>query len=121
MKIKRDENSKIESENKKNDIAKQILNILEINNNNNKFILKDLDNNKEKQEEIISLIPQIRQVYTQSQMPFLNPSKKRNRLFLSILRQILRERNYIIVNKDINLKDENGFKDFNLISMISFN
>ena len=92
------------SETIKNEISKKILDILQIKDENNRFNLRELDNDIEKQQAIINLLDEIKTVYRSSEMCFLIPSIKHKRLYSSIIRLILRDRGYILINKDINVK-----------------
>ena len=100
-------------DNERNDILKILFNILNINNNNT-FSLKNLDNNIEQQTKILELIPSIKKYFICSKWSCFNKKLLNSeRLYLSIIKNLLKNMNYIILPVRKHLKDNNnvGYRD----------
>lgn len=81
---------KLKSELYKNEqikLSNKIIEILELDENN-QVILYYLDNNEEKQNKIMSLIPKLRKYFSFSSINGLERTETTNRPWLSIIRQI---------------------------------
>ena len=94
---------KIEQEN----IINNIINILDLDDENS-ITLYELDNNKHLQEQLLSLIPNIKKFFTISFNKGITNPDKTKRPYLSIIKQILKTK-YNIYNSDfrINYSDLN--------------
>jgi hypothetical protein len=87
-------------------ILEKIFDILEINNTNNKFSLKELDENIEKQNQIIELESEIKKFFICSKWTYFSHKNricKRN--YLSLIKAIFKNMNVkmntsIIINKN---------------------
>ena len=98
MKLTKDEKFPTEQ----SDIIEKLYNLLELNENS--ITLHELDTNKDKQQQIIDLFPDIQKYFTISHIiPYPN---KTNRLYLSIIKQILK-RKYQIFSKEIRINVNN--------------
>lgn len=81
-----------------NDILNQLVDILDINNNPT-FILYELDNDTQKQQQIIDLIPNIRKYFSLSNVRGIKNPETLKRPWLSIIRQMLKSK-YKMISKD---------------------
>lgn len=80
----------------RNEILNKIFNILEINQNNNKFMLDSLESNIEKQNKIFELESDIKKVFICSRWTcFIKPDMKRR--YLSIVKYVLKEMGFNIL------------------------
>jgi hypothetical protein len=68
-------------------LSNQIIDILELNENN-QIILYNLDNDKEKQNKIMELIPELRKYFSFRDISGLEKTEMTKRPYLSIIRQI---------------------------------
>ena len=101
-------------DNERIDLLKNLFNILNINDNNNTFSLKQLDNNNEMQTNILELIPTIKKYFICSKWSCFNQKLLNSeRLYLSIIKNLLKNMNYIILPVRKHLKDNNniGYRD----------
>lgn len=73
-------------------ILNKLLNILGINEKNKHLYLRELDNNKEKQEEIYKLEPEIKRYFITSKWSCYK-MKTMERKFLSLIKYILKDMN----------------------------
>ena len=85
-------------------IKEQLLSILELDEFNS-FTLHTLDNNSDKQKQIMELIPDIRKYFSFSQYDAITHPEKVQRPYLSIIKNLLRQ-DYYIVSTDYRLKEE---------------
>ena len=69
------------------EIVDKIVNILELDEENS-ITLFDLDNDKEKQEKLLSLIPSIRKYFSFSYITPLSKPENYKRTYLSLIRNI---------------------------------
>ena len=100
--------------NERNDLIKELFKILNINDNNNTFSLKQLDNNSDMQTKILELIPIIKKYFICSKWSCFNQKLLNSeRLYLSIIRNLLKNMNYIILPVRKHLKDNDniGYRD----------
>jgi hypothetical protein len=85
-------------------ILNKIFEILDINEDNNTFFLRDLDNDEKKQNQILELEPDIRKYFACSSWScFGNPNIKRK--VLSIIKNITKKMNYDIISKRKQIKN----------------
>lgn len=88
-------------------ICKTLLTILDLDDENS-FLLFELDNNKEKQHKILEMKEQIRKVFECSTISSFKPNFQCKRPYLNIVRSILRKQQYNIEITDFCIKYENG-------------
>jgi len=69
-------------------LMETILEILEIDENNNKFTVQDIDNDEIKQGQIYDLIPTIKSLYVYSTWHCLNKRHITSRPWLSLVKQM---------------------------------
>jgi hypothetical protein len=81
------------------EIKDKIITILDLENKNS-YTLYQLDNNKEIQNKIMELIPEIRKWYSFNCMKAVGEPSKRKRPWLCIIKQLLKEK-YKIESKDL--------------------
>ena len=79
------------------EIINKIIDIIELNDN--KITLYELDNNKDKQKQIINLIPVIREYFSFNNIKAVAEPEKIKRPWLSIIKQITKNK-YNISRKD---------------------
>jgi len=87
------------------EIINKIINILELDNGNS-IILYNLDNDNNKQNKILELIPEIRKYYSFSTIIGASEPDKAKRPYLSIIKQITKSK-YKINSYDYRIKQEN--------------
>ena len=100
--------------NERDELLKKLFNILNINNINNTFSLKYIDNNIELQQKILELIPSIKNYFICSKWSCFNQKLlKSERLYLSIIKNLMKNMNYMILPVRKHLKDSNniGYRD----------
>ena len=101
----------IKFEKERQDILKKILDILEINDNNNMFSLKKLDENQEKQQKIIDLIDDIKKYFLCSKWAYFSNTKKDfKRLYLSIIKSVMKYMNVKMMSSFLHIKDGDKIK-----------
>jgi len=103
MRIKLSEKYQTEREN----ICNKLINILQLGEDNT-FLLCDLDNDIEKQNQILDMKEEIQKCFACSTISSFKPNFDCKRPYLNIVRSILRKQNYNIENSDFWLKYENG-------------
>ncbi len=103
MRVKLCEKFKIERE----DICKRLIDMLQLDSNNS-FLLSDLDDNIEKQTEILNMKEEIQKYFACSEISSFKPNFECKRPYLNLLRGILRKQNYAFDNKHVFLRLENG-------------
>jgi len=91
-------------EKEQNDIVDKIMNILELDNENS-IILYNLDNDKNKIDRILSLIPEIRKYYSFSMIIGASDPTKAKRPYLSIIRQLTKNK-YKLNSYDYRIKQD---------------
>jgi len=80
--------------NERNDILQKILNILEITEKNKMFSLKELDENNDKQNNIIALEANIKKYFLCSRWTyFSNKNREFKRNYLSLIKAIMKDMN----------------------------
>jgi hypothetical protein len=87
------------------ELVDKIINILELDNDNS-IILYNLDNDHNKQNKILELIPEIRKYYSFSTIIGASEPDKAKRPYLSIIKQITKSK-YKINSYDYRIKQEN--------------
>ena len=93
-------------DNERTEVLNSLFNILNINDKNNMFSLKHLDNNSEQQTKILELIPNIKKYFICSKWSCFNQKVlESKRLYLSIIKNLLKNMNYIILPVRKHLKD----------------
>jgi len=86
------------------ELVNKIINILELDNINS-IILYDLDNDKNKQNKILELIPEIRKYYSFSTIIGASEPNKAKRPYLSIIRQLTKNK-YKLNSYDYRIKQD---------------
>jgi len=86
-------------------LCDKIIEILQLDGDNS-FLLKDLDNNIDKQKQILDLIPEIRKYFSFSSIIGVSEPQKTKRPYMSIIRQICKIK-YNVVPKNYMLRREN--------------
>jgi hypothetical protein len=105
-------------ENEQKEIVDRILNILDINDDNNKFYLHDLDNSHEKQEQIMNIIPDIKKYFICSNWSCLAKDNIK-RPWLSLMKYIFKTMNYNLISSRVSIKNnENKFMNVTLYYLI---
>jgi len=84
-----------------------IITILELDDNNS-FLLCELDDNMIKQNKILEMKEDIRKVFECSTISSFKPNFECKRPYLNIVRSILRKQGYNIEITDFSIKYENG-------------
>ena len=86
------------------EVLHKIFNILGINENNNKFLLHELDNDKKKQEEILALEPEIKKYFICGKWSCFKNEMKR--IALSYIKHVVKDMGLItmITNNTVDMK-----------------
>jgi len=92
-------------EKEQDEILKKIITILELDDDNS-ITLYELDTNKEKQERILELIPEIRKYFSYACMKGVREPEKVKRPYLSIIKHIAKLK-YNIYNSDFRISINN--------------
>ena len=87
------------------ELIEKIINILELDDANS-IILYNLDNDQEKQNKILALIPEIRKYYSFSTIIGASDPTKSKRPYLSIIRQLTKSK-YNMKSYDYRIKQKN--------------
>jgi len=83
------------------EIIQKIIDILELDDQNS-VTLHELDNNHEKQQKILDLLPDIRKYFSYSYIgPLMYPDKSK-RVYLSIVKQLTKQK-YNIINREVTI------------------
>lgn len=90
MRVKLSEKFKDERE----EICNKLIEILDLDENNC-FLLNDLDNNTDKQNSILGMKDEIKKYFAVSCISAFKPNFECKRPYLNIVRSILRKQNYI--------------------------
>ncbi len=88
-------------------ICDKIINILELTNG--EFILYNLEEDKDKQQKLLDLKPEIQKFFECSTISTFKPNFECKRPYLNLVRGILRKQGYKVEASDYLLKLENGF------------
>ena len=103
MRVKLCEKYQIERE----EICKKLIDILKLDDNNS-FLLCDLDADIEKQTNILNMKDEIQKCFACSTISSFKPNFECKRPYLNMVRSILRQQNYLINGSSIVIKLENG-------------
>lgn len=93
-------------QNEREDICKRLIIILNLDENNS-FLLCDLDNDTEKQNKIIEMKEEIQKYFACSTISSFKPNFDCKRPYLNIIRSILRKQNYNFIGNDYTIKINN--------------
>ena len=88
-------------------ICQKIIKILELDENG-EFILWYLDENEEKQKEIMALSDDIKICFEVSDIGVFKPNYVPKKPYIAIVRSILRKQGYIVKSKDVTFKISEG-------------
>jgi hypothetical protein len=99
MRVKLSEKYKTERE----EICKKLLDILKLDDNQC-FILCELDENKETQTAILNMKDDIQKCFACSEISSFKPNFECKRPYLNIVRGILRKQGYTFISTDIDIK-----------------
>ena len=91
-------------QNEREDICKKLISIIELDENKS-FLLCDLDNDLEKQKQIIDMKEDIQNVFACSTISAFKPNFECKRPYLNIVRSILRQQNYTFIGNDFTKKE----------------
>lgn len=103
MRTKLSEKYQLERE----DICARLISILQLDSNNS-FLLCDLDNNIEKQQQILEMKDEIQKYFACSTISSFKPGFECKRPYLNIVRSILRKQDYVFDCGTTFTKIENG-------------
>jgi hypothetical protein len=103
-------------------LLEKMFEILEINNENNKFSLHELDSNEGKKQQILDLEPEIKKYFICGGWNcFKDPNIKRK--YLSFIKNVFKKMNYEIISVRRLVKDNNDDKNkdtiYNVINIES--
>jgi hypothetical protein len=102
-------------QNERENILKKINLILNFNENNNSFILYELDNDIDTQNKVLDLVRDIKEYFPCSKWSFFNATSNLKKEYLSLIRSIYKYMGYTITYKTIKIK-----KESNIISTIIY-
>jgi len=80
------------------EICNRILAILELDHRNS-FVRSEIDNNEEKQQQIMDMKPEIKKYFACAKMAAFKPNFYVKRPYMSIVRGVLHTQGYNIVSK----------------------
>jgi hypothetical protein len=89
------------------DICARLISILQLDNNNS-FLLCNLDDNIEKQQQILEMKDEIQKYFACSTISSFKPGFECKRPYLNIVRSILRKQDYVFDCGTTFTKIENG-------------
>jgi hypothetical protein len=89
------------------DICERLISILQLDNNNS-FLLCNLDDNIEKQQQILEMKDEIQKYFACSTISSFKPGFECKRPYLNIVRSILRKQDYVFDCGTTFTKIENG-------------
>ena len=89
------------------DICSRLISILQLDNNNS-FLLCNLDDNIEKQQQILEMKDEIQKYFACSTISSFKPGFECKRPYLNIVRSILRKQDYVFDCGTTFTKIENG-------------
>ncbi len=87
-------------------IKQELLSILDLDHHNS-ILLSDLDCDKDKQQDILNLLPRIRTFFSMSKITAFAYPESAKRPWLSIIRHLLKD-DYDMVSADWRVKLDNG-------------
>jgi hypothetical protein len=96
----------------KEKLASKLYDILDLKNNF--FLLCELDQDVEKQEKIMNLVPEIRAIFKSKDLCFLNfkDNKRLKKPYMSIIRGLLKYMKYNLFIETVNIKSKENEKGF---------
>jgi len=103
MRVKLSEKFKDERE----EVCNEIISILKLDNNNS-FLLYELDNDIDKQNKILNLKDKIQKYFAVSNISVFKPNYQCKKPYLNIIRSILRQQNYTVKNSQIEKSNGDG-------------
>jgi hypothetical protein len=93
----------------RNELLQKLLNILEIKPENNKFSLKELDGNIEKQNAIIELESDVKKYFLCSRWSyFSNKNRNFKRNYLSLIKTLCKQMNVKLITSTMTKKYDNN-------------
>jgi hypothetical protein len=93
---------------KRLEIVQKLFDILKINDQNNKFYLRELDNSVEMQSQILALENDIKECFICSDWSCFKKKDGLKRLTLSMIKYIFKNMNYEMLATKKSLKNEEG-------------
>ena len=84
-------------------ICEKLISIIELDDNNS-FLLSELDDNVEKQNKILEMKSEIQQYFACSTISSFKPNFECKRPYLNIIRSILRKQGYTFIGNDYTIK-----------------
>jgi len=93
---------------KRLEIVQKLFDILKINDANNKFYLRELDNSVEMQTQIMALENDIKECFLCGEWTCFKRKDATKRLALSIVKNVLKHANYEVLPCKRTYKDENN-------------
>ncbi len=93
-------------QNEREDICNRLISILKLDDNNS-FLLCDLDNDEEKQNKILEMKEEIQKYFACSTISSFKPNFECKRPYLNIVRSILKKQNYTFIGNDYTIKINN--------------
>lgn len=94
-------------QNEREEICNKLIEILQLDENDN-FLLYDLEEDTNKQQNILEMKEEIKKYFAVSCISSFKPNFKCKRPYLNIVRSILRQQNYTFEGSDYSLKFDNG-------------
>jgi len=94
-------------QNEREEICNKLIEILQLDENNH-FLLYDLEKDINKQHNILEMKEEIKKYFAVSCISSFKPNFKCKRPYLNIVRSILRQQNYTFEGSDYSLKFDNG-------------
>ena len=85
------------------EICKRLIDILKLDDNQS-FILCELESDTEKQTEILNMKDEIQKCFACSEISSFKPNFECKRPYLNIVRSILRKQGYTFISTDIDIK-----------------
>ena len=101
MRVKLCEKYKTERE----DICNRLIAIVDLDDNNS-FLLSELDQNTDKQNAILAMKDEIKKYFACSEIVALKPNIEMKRPYLNIVRGILRKQGYEFFSKEFGSKEK---------------
>jgi hypothetical protein len=90
-------------QNEREQICEKLISIIELDDNNS-FLLSELDDNVEKQNKILEMKSEIQQYFACSTISAFKPNFECKRPYLNIIRSILRKQGYTFIGNDYTIK-----------------
>jgi hypothetical protein len=84
-------------------ICEKLISIIELDDNNS-FLLSELDENVDKQNKILEMKSEIQQYFACSTISSFKPNFECKRPYLNIIRSILRKQGYTFIGNDYTIK-----------------